>query len=145
MNSMNIKATYLNKSRKLTKSLMANININQNTIIEAKNHLINCLSNPTIGLLAEQQTKSNYVNQRNKKKYINNLYKLKNNNLIKNLQEALDNKIKQLYPKTKEARQHFINTEQVVLNKINPKSKNKTKDKISIFFRNLAQRIIDES
>lgn len=144
MKFTNIKAQYLNQSRQLTKSLKAN-NINQNTINNAKNHLINCLSNPTIGLLAEHKTKTNYINPRNIKNYNNNLYKLKNNNLIQTLLDTLENRINKLYPKTKEARQHFINTEQVVLNKVNPKSKNKTKDKISIFFRNLAQRIIDES
>ncbi len=144
MTLSNLKANYLNQSRKLIKTLYSETTTKKSTIYEAKKHLFNCINNPTIGMIAENQAKNTYKNKRLKSNYINNLYNLKCDNYINSINKTLDNKIKNMYPKTLEARQYFIDNNQIVLNKVKPKSNSKIKDKTSIIFRKLMNFILDE-
>ena len=145
MTYSDMKAIYLNQSRKLVKLLYNQNGINNVTTNEAKKHILNCIYNPTIGTIAGHKAKNTYKNNKLESNYINNVYNLSCNNFIKSLKRTFDKKIQKIYPKTADARLYFIENNLIVLDIVNPISQNKIKDRISIIFRKLINNISEES
>lgn len=102
---------------------------NQQLTRYTENHLKDCKENPTLGLLARQNQKTNY--------YPKNA---KINIAMLNKQDAFvraDNEFKQvckeLYPKTSNVRRQLIKNESIILDGIKPIKKNFARTMIKLF------------
>jgi hypothetical protein len=90
-------------------------------------HLENCIYHPTSGLLAGER----YIGH-HKDSY---MQRLLNNPTVKYLSEILDNRIKELYPKTRKQRQYIIDTHRVSLEYVKPAKGYNFIDKIKILLK----------
>ncbi len=96
-----------------------------------KNHLQDCEKNPTIGLIAGKKyitgKKMNYPFYAKR-----NIKLLERQPEIDSLQKSINNKINNLYPKTKNARLYIIESGRISLDKIKKLKKYTMIDKLKI-------------
>lgn len=100
-------------------------------IIDTITHLNDCKTNPTIGLLARRQSKTDFYPEfqnRNKELLINNPK-------IKNLNDSFEKEFKELYPKTAKIRKYLIDNEFVILDYIKPKTQSFSKKLFRLFLK----------
>lgn len=110
------------------------LNVDLEDISNYKEHLKDCNSNPTVGLLARRK----YITKKPMNYPIHarrNLRFIKSQPEIKSLNTSLINKINELYPRTKHLRQYIIDSDRVILDGINQSNKSTVFNKLMIFFK----------
>lgn len=95
----------------------------------AKNHLKDCKENPTLGLLARQNQKTNDYPKNTK----TNITMLNNQDSFVRTDNEFKGICKDMYPKTNKVRRQLIKNESIVLDDIKPIKKNIARTMIKLF------------
>lgn len=98
--------------------LDSRLRLNEDAIVDAREHLKDCIKTPTIGLIARKETRPRIYYPVH---YERNLKKLNEFPEVQNLQEIFRTKLTKLYPKTKNIRRKLIESQRIVLEGIKPK------------------------
>ena len=95
-------------------------------------HMDNCIYHPTTGLIARQEIIRN-IQKNYPSNFSRNLHYLKSSDEYKYFSEILENKLDELYPRTKKLRQFLIENNHLSLYIIKRKQPLNLLDKIKLF------------